>query len=66
MSDEAPTWRKSSACTGNATCVEVTVSPTTGLVGVRDSGDLDAGTLWLTTADWRAFTDGVKAGQFDV
>jgi len=59
-------WRKSKSCPNNATCVEVFVSPKTGLVGVRDGSEPEAGALWFTPAEWRAFIDGVKAGEFDV
>lgn len=46
------------------TCVEVAVR--SDMVGVRHSKAPDAGTLAFTPAEWEAFVEGVKAGEFDV
>ncbi|HEY3733353.1 MAG TPA: DUF397 domain-containing protein [Streptosporangiaceae bacterium] len=54
-------WRKASYSTGNGgNCVEVARN-LPGIVAVRDSKDPDGPALVLTPADWRAFTDSVKA-----
>jgi hypothetical protein len=47
-----------------ADCVEVS-SDDEG-VGVRDSKNRTAPALRFTTAEWRAFVAGVKAGEFDL
>lgn len=53
-------YKKSSRC-GNSTCVEVKMD--THLVTVRDAqGD----TVMYTRAEWRAFVEGVKLGEFDI
>lgn len=53
-------FKKSSRC-GTSTCVEVNIG--THLVTVRDAeGDL----VMYTRAEWRAFIEGVKLGEFDV
>lgn len=54
-------FRVSSFC-GNGGCVEVAITP--GNVQVRGTGQDDA--LDFTHAEWRAFTAGVRAGEFDL
>jgi hypothetical protein len=57
------TWRKSARSGNNGNCVEVAV--TDDAVGVRDSKDPDGGILVFTVAEWRAFVDGAKDGEFE-
>ena len=56
-------WRKSSHSSGTGNCVEVAAVQRT--VGVRDSKQHGRGPiLEFATADWQAFTAGVKGGEF--
>ena len=57
-------WRKSSYSSGQGACVEVAELPT--LIAVRDSKDPDGAKLVFPAAEWRAFTDAVKAGRFEL
>jgi hypothetical protein len=54
-------WRKSSYSSHNGTCVEVAVAGP--LVGVRDSKNIRARHLTLTTAGWNVFVDTVKSDR---
>lgn len=45
-------------------CVEVRCDGETILV--RDTKDRDGGTLTFTRKEWKAFTSGVKADEFDL
>ncbi len=45
------------------TCVAVRIG---GTVDVRDSKDVSSPTLSFSTAEWDAFVQGVKKGEFDV
>ena len=59
-------WRKSSWSGGNGgDCVEVARN-LPGAVAVRDSKDPAGPKLVFTPDDWRAFTAGVTAGEFDL
>jgi hypothetical protein len=55
-------WRRSSFC-NFGDCVEVEFTDTEVLV--RDSKRPDTPPLHYTPAEWRAFTLGVKIGEFD-
>jgi hypothetical protein len=59
-------WRKSSLSNGNGgACVEV-ADNLTGLVAVRDSKDPHGPVLTFSPDQWRAFTGGIKNGEFEV
>jgi hypothetical protein len=55
-------WKKSTR-SSHDNCVEVAFID--GQVGVRDSKDRHGPVLTFTTAEWEAFTDGVRDGEFD-
>lgn len=56
-------WRKSTFCSSNS-CVEV------GLVDsqiiIRNSRDVDGPVVRFTEAEWTAFLDGARRGEFDL
>ncbi len=58
-------WRKSTFSDNNGACVEVRTDGN-GDIEVRDTKNRAAGTLSFTTAEWTAFLDGAKEGQFDL
>jgi hypothetical protein len=60
-SDRASSWRKSSHCRLEE-CVEVLHQD--GIVLLRASARPDA-VLTVTAASWRAFTDAIRAGEYD-
>jgi hypothetical protein len=63
---EVGTWRKASYSGNNSGgCVEVAGLLATG-VAVRDSKDPDGPRLAFAPDHWRAFTERVKVGQFDL
>lgn len=53
-------FKKSSRC-GTSTCVEVKID--SHIVTVRDA---EGDTVMYTLAEWRAFVEGVKLGEFDI
>jgi hypothetical protein len=56
-------WRKAARSVANGACVEV--APAANMVAVRDSKDPDGAILLYTKAEWSAFLDGAKKGEFD-
>jgi hypothetical protein len=59
-------WRKSSYSGSNGGgCVEV-ADNLPGIVAVRDSKDPDGPNLVFSPDEWRAFTAGVRSGEFDL
>lgn len=58
------TWVKSSLSYANGNCVEVSDQPE-GAIGVRNSRDCEGPVLRFTSAEWHAFLDGVRKGEFD-
>jgi hypothetical protein len=58
-------WRKSTYSSSNSNCVEVARN-LPGIVAVRDSKDRSGPVLTFAPDEWRAFTAGVRAGQFDL
>lgn len=63
---ELNVWRKASASGGgNGQCVEVMMTETT--VQVRDTKDQGQGPIHTYThAEWSAFLDGIRQGEFDL
>jgi hypothetical protein len=59
-------WKKASRSNGNGgnNCVEVAVLDTG--VAVRDSKDKSGPALMFTMAEWTAFVDSAKDGEFDI
>jgi hypothetical protein len=56
-------WRKARMSGANGACVEV--ATTLGRIAVRDSKDPEGPVLIYTRAEWEAFLDGAKNGEFD-
>ena len=56
-------WRKSTYCHGDG-CVEYRVD--TEVIQIRDSKDKQGPVLTFTPEEWKAFTLGVKAGEFNL
>jgi hypothetical protein len=56
-------WRKAQSSVGNGACVEL--APVDGMVAIRDSKDPEGPILSYTVAEWHAFLDGAKRGEFD-
>jgi hypothetical protein len=57
-------WRRSSFSNGQSMCIEVAGLPDGG-VAVRNSRDPDGPVLAYTQAEWAAFMNGCKSGEFD-
>jgi hypothetical protein len=61
----ALTWTKATASDSNGSCLEVAQHPDGGRC-VRDSKDHGSGPmLYFTAAEWTAFLDGARNGEFD-
>lgn len=59
-------WRKAKRSTAQGSdCVEVADLPAGG-AAVRDSKNPHGPMLEFTPAEWRAFLDGAKKGEFDI
>lgn len=59
-------WRKSTYSGSNGGgCVEIARN-LPGIVTVRDSKDREGPVLTFTPAEWSAFTDRVRSGEFDL
>jgi hypothetical protein len=60
-------WHKASYSTSNGNCVEVGVKHAADgdTFIVRDTKNRAGAMLTFTTAEWDAFTAGVKDGEFD-
>jgi Domain of unknown function (DUF397) len=56
-------WRKARLSTTNGSCVEI--ASAAGKVAVRDSKDPSGPVLVYTPAEFSAFLDGAKKGEFD-
>lgn len=56
-------WLKAQASTVNGQCVEI--AETAGKIAIRDSKDPDGPILVYTLAEFRAFLDGARNGEFD-
>jgi Domain of unknown function (DUF397) len=56
-------WRKAQLSTNNGSCVEV--ASVVGKIALRDSKDPSGAVLVYTPAEWGAFLDGAKKGEFD-
>lgn len=57
-------WRKSTRSGAQGNCVEVADLPDGGRA-VRDSKDPTGPVLRFTAAEWDAFREGMKDGEFD-
>ncbi|MBO0758986.1 MAG: DUF397 domain-containing protein [Bradyrhizobiaceae bacterium] len=57
------TWTKAQASTHNGQCVEIAAAA--GNIALRDSKNPDGPVLVYTPAEFRAFLDGARNGEFD-
>jgi hypothetical protein len=57
------TWVKAQMSSHNGQCVEIASTP--GKIAMRDSKDPDGHVLVYTHAEFSAFLDGARNGEFD-
>jgi len=57
-------WIKASKSSTNGSCVEIMYTGTEYVV--RDSKDREGPVLTYTLAEWDAFIEGAKDGEFDI
>ena len=57
-------WRKAQCSTINGQCVEIASTP--GKIVMRDSKDPDGPILVYTLAEFNAFLEGARNGEFDI
>ncbi len=62
---ESVEWRKATKSGNNGACVEV-AHLVGGRIGVRDSKAPEGPVLMFTAAEWDAFLDGTRKGEFDL
>jgi Domain of unknown function (DUF397) len=64
MTSNTTPWIKARASNGSGACVEMRTHD--GMIEVRDSKQHGTGpTLNFTSAEWAAWLDGAKNGEFD-
>lgn len=56
-------WRKARSSTANGACVEI--ASAAGRVAIRDSKNPDGPILVCTPAEFSAFLEGARNGEFD-
>ena len=56
-------WSKAHRSTANGSCVEI--ASTVGKIAMRDSKDPDGPILVYTPAEFSAFLEGARNGEFD-
>jgi len=61
--DQEPRWIKASKSVGVGACIELTIAG--GMLRVRDSKHPQVAPLSYTWAEFEAFLDGAKKGEFD-
>jgi len=61
------TWQKARLSTWNGQCIEIARIPDkiTGKIAMRDSKDPNGPILVYTEAEFKAFLDGARNGEFD-
>jgi hypothetical protein len=60
---ESLSWLKAHSSSANGHCVEI--ASATGKIAIRDSKDPNGPILVYTPAEFRAFLDGARKGEFD-
>ena len=62
--DNSPVgWRRSTYSSYNGNCVEIAGLPD-ALIGVRDSKNIEGGSLRFSAAEWDAFVGSIRSGNF--